>query len=67
MLDSMMGVRSARVWPHEAAHAMEQRAIEMILNAVMAPVKGKERCVCRGNKSRVRGGFDLTIMTVELQ
>ena len=43
MLDSMMGVRSARVWPHEAAHAMEQRAIEMILNAVMAPVKGKER------------------------
>lgn len=39
MLDSMMGVRSARVWPHEAAHAIEQKAIEIILNAVMAPIE----------------------------
>ena len=37
-LDSMIGPRSARVCPLAAAQRMDARAIDIILNAVIAPV-----------------------------
>jgi hypothetical protein len=59
-LDSMMGVRSARVWPQEAAHTIEANAMEIILNAVIAPT-----IVCVARRDRVLGQLLLKSRSVE--